>query len=66
MNKCGALLTNLSQTFDYLLQNFLITKLHAYGFDRGSLRMIHSYPVDRKEPANIDNKVAYGKKYFLG
>lgn len=45
MNKCGALLTNLSQTFDYLLQNFLITKLHAYGFDRDSLRMIHSYPV---------------------
>ena len=37
----GALLTDLSKAFDCLPLNLIITKLHAYGFDKASLRLMH-------------------------
>ena len=69
-NKCGVLLTDLSKAFDCLLHDLLIAKLHAYGFDYLSLKLLHSYLTGRKqrvrvnasfsEWANIDDGVPQG------
>ena len=44
----GALLTDLSKAFDCLPHDLLVAKLHAYGFDIQSVRLIHSYLTGRK------------------
>ena len=36
----GALLTDLSKTFDYIDHELLTAKLHAYGFDTDALKFI--------------------------
>ena len=42
--KCfGALLMDLSKAFDFLSHELLIAKLHAYGFDLPTLKLIQSY-----------------------
>ena len=38
----GALLTDLSKAFNYLPHELLITKLHAYGVDIPSLKLLYS------------------------
>ena len=43
----GALLTDLSKTFDCLLHDLLITKLAAYSFDYDSLVFIQGYLSER-------------------
>ena len=39
----AALLTDLSKAFDCLPHDVIIAKLRAYGFDKGLLRLMHSY-----------------------
>ena len=39
----GALLTDLYQAFDCLSHDLLIVKLHAYGFDLVSLKILQDY-----------------------
>ena len=47
-NKVWAVvLTNLSKAFDCLLYDLPIAKVHAFGFDLKSLRVIHAYINDR-------------------
>ena len=36
-------LADLSKIFDCLLHDLIIAKLHACGFDRHSLKLMHSY-----------------------
>ena len=43
---CAAILTDLSKAFDCFLPELLIEKLHAFGFDLKSLRIIHAYLND--------------------
>ena len=43
------LLTDLSKTFVCLIQDLLIAKLAAYGFDQRSLCFIFSYLSDRTQ-----------------
>ena len=50
------MLTDLSKAFDCLLHDLLIAKLHAYGFEIDSLRLIYSYLVGRKQRVKIDNE----------
>ena len=51
----GALLTDLSKAFDCISHDLLIAKLHAYGFDTDSLRLIHSYISERQQRTKIDS-----------
>ena len=45
----GALLTDLSKTFDCLPHDIIIAKLNTYGFDMKALNFIYDYLRDRKQ-----------------
>ena len=49
----GALLTNLSKTFDCLDHELLIAKLNAYGFSLPALRPINDYLSSRRQRTRI-------------
>ena len=51
----GAMLTDLSKTFDCILHNLLIAKLAAYGFDYQSLRIMESFLSNREQRSKIDS-----------
>ena len=50
-----SLLTDLSKALDFLPHDLIIAQLHAYGFDKASLRFIHSYLTDRYQRVKINN-----------
>ena len=50
---CAAVLTDLSKAFDCLLHDLLIAKLHAFGFDLKSLKVIHAYLNDRIQVTKV-------------
>ena len=43
----GAVFMDLSKAFDTLNHDLLLAKLYAYGFDRDSLKVLHSYLSNR-------------------
>ena len=51
----GLLLTDLSKAFDYLSNELLLVKLHAYGFSFAALRLIHSYLTNRKQRTKVNS-----------
>ena len=51
----GAMLMDLSKAFDPLNHKQLIAKLDAYGFDKGTLAILLSYPSERWQRTKIDN-----------
>ena len=57
-NANGAYLVHylLIETFDCLPHELLIAKLDAYGFDKRSLKLIHSYLSNRKEKVKINHR----------
>ena len=50
---CAAVLTDFSKAFDCLLHDLLIAKLHGFGFDFKSLRVIHAYLNDRIQVTKV-------------
>ena len=62
----GALLTDLSKTFDYLSHKLLIAKLVAYGFDKSSSKLIHSLFSNRKERVKINDKYRSWSEILFG
>ena len=50
----GAVLMDLSKVFDTINHELLITKLHAYGFDKNALKLIFSYISDRWQRTKIN------------
>ena len=54
----GALLMDLSKAFDCLNPELLLAKLHAYGFSRSALVLIHSYLSNRRQRVIING--SYG------
>ena len=50
------LLTDRSKAFDCLPHELLIAKLDAYGFDKSSLKLIHSYLSNRKQRVKINDR----------
>ena len=62
----GALLTDLSKAFDCLPHDLLVAKLHAYGFDIQSVRLIHSYLTGRKKQVKIDHFYSSWEEIIFG
>ena len=65
-SKCGVLLTDLSKAFDCLMHDLLIAKLHAYGFDYLSLKLIHTYLTDRLQRVNVNASFSSWKEILSG
>ena len=50
---CDAALTALTIAFDCLKHNLLIAKLHAFGFDCKSLRVMYAYLNNRVQVTKV-------------
>ena len=62
----GALLTNLSKAFDCLSHDLLIAKLHAYGLDIKSLKLMFSYLTNRKQKVKINGTYSSWSQILFG
>ena len=51
----GALLTDLSNAFDCLSHELLVSKLTVYGVEISSVRPIYDYLTNRKQRTKIEN-----------
>ena len=51
----GALLTDLSKSFDCFNHDLLIAKLHAYGLDIDSLNILQDYLSNCKQRTKVDS-----------
>ena len=64
--KGGILFTDLSKAFDCLVHDLLIAKLHAYGFDYTSLKLIYSYLSDRFQRVRINASFSSWRDILCG
>ena len=62
----GALLTDLSKAFDCLPHELLIAKLHAYGVDIPSLKLLHSHLTKRKQRVKLNGTYSSWSEIILG
>ena len=62
----GALLADLSKAFDCLSHDLLIAKLHAYGLDLASLKILQHYLTNRKQKTKVDSFYSSWEKILSG
>ena len=62
--KTGAVLADLSKTFDCIDHNLLIAKLNAYGFEKRSLQFLHFYHTKRKRRTKVESAFSYREMLF--
>ena len=62
----GAVLMDLSKAFDCLPHDLLIAKLEAYGFDRNTLKLFHSYLKDGKQVVKVKGFLGILKEIISG
>ena len=62
----GAVLMDLSKAFDTLNHDLLLAKLHAYDFDRDSLKVLHSYLSNRYKRTKINKSSSSWSKIVFG
>ena len=62
----GALLTDLSKAFDCLPHELLIAKLHAYGVDVPSLKLLHSYLTKRMQRVKLNGTYSLWSEILFG
>ena len=62
----GILLTDLSKAFDCISHDLLIAKLHAYGFSRKSLHLVHDYLRERKQRTRIGTTFSSWREIIYG
>ena len=62
----GALLTDLSKTFDCLSHELLLAKLHAYGFSIPALRLVYSCLKNRKQRTKINPAYSSWEEILFG
>ena len=60
------LLTDLSRAFDSLLHDLQIAKLHAYGFDTLSLKLIFSYLSERFQRVRVNASFSSWREILFG
>ena len=51
----AAILTDLSKAFDCLNHNLLLSKMGAYGFDKGALEFIQDYLKGRRQRTRVND-----------
>ena len=47
---------DVSDAFDTINHDLMLTKLKAYGFPTNTLNLMHSYSINRKQEVQINNK----------
>ena len=62
----GAVLMDLSKDFDTLSHYLLLAKLHIYGFNRDSLKVLHSNISNRYQRTKIDKSFSSWSKIVFG
>ena len=62
----GVLLTDLSKAFESWSHDLLLAKLDAYGFDYYSVKLIHSYLVNRHQRVRINSKYSSWNEILFG
>ena len=62
----GTVLMDLSNAFDSLSHDLLLAKLAAYGFDKHSLKLLHSYLSHRMQRTKIDSCFSSWLELILG
>ena len=62
----GAIFMDLSKAFDCIRHDSLIAKLHAYGFNRDALLLVHSYLQNRQQRLKINLSLSSYKHLQLG
>ena len=65
-NVFGAVLTNLSKTFDCLPHELIISKLNSYGFNLTALNLIHNYLTKRKQRTKINHSHSSWEDILFG
>ena len=65
-NVFGALLTDLSKTFDSLPHDLITAKLNSYGFNLTALNLIHNYLTKRKQRTKINQSYSSWEDILLG
>ena len=61
----GALLTDLFKAFDCLPHELLITKLHAYGVDIPSLKLLDSYLTKQRQSVKLNGTYSSGSEILF-
>ena len=62
----GGVMMDLSKAFDTINHELFIAKLHAYGFSRNALKIVHSYLSDRWHRTKIDGSYSSWKEILSG
>ena len=62
----GAILLDLSKSFDTINHDLLIAKLGVHGFDTASLKLIRSYLTNRFQRTKVNTSFSSWSKLFLG
>ena len=57
---------DLSKAFDTINHDLLIVKLHAYGFDKSSLKLLFSYLNNRWYKTKINQNFSSGEELLQG
>ena len=57
---------DLSKAFDTLNHDLLSAKLHAYGFDKDSFKVLHSYLSNRYQRTKINKSFSSWSKTVFG
>ena len=62
----AVLMMDLSKAFDSINHNLLIAKLHAYGFDKSSLKLLFSYLNNRGNRTKINQNFSSWEELLQG
>lgn len=62
----SALLSDLSNTLDFLDHDLIIVKLNAYGISLSALRLIHDYLSNREQRTRINNSYSNWLEIIFG